>query len=88
MNGAGKILAALLGGAAVGATLALLFAPKSGAELRDEITTMVKEKYAHLNKAEISALVDRVVGKLKGCCCTCAEDIEHAIEQAAQEAKD
>lgn len=88
MNGAGKILAALLGGAAVGATLALLFAPKSGAELRDEITTMVKEKYAHLNRAEISALVDRVVEKLKGCCCTCAADIEHAIEQAAQETKD
>lgn len=80
-------MAALLGGAAVGAVAALLLAPKSGAELREEITTVAKEKYSHLNKEEITALVDKVVEKLKGCCCHCAADIEEAVEEAAQEAK-
>lgn len=86
-NGAGKVLAALLGGAAIGAAVALLLAPKIGEELRNEITSVAKEKYSHLNKEEISALVDRVVEKLKGCCCHCAADIEEAVEQAAQETK-
>jgi len=86
-NSAGKMLAALLGGAAIGAAVALLLAPKSGEELRNEITSVAKEKYSHLNKEEISALVDRVVEKLKGCCCHCAADIEEAVEQAAQETK-
>lgn len=80
-------MAALLGGAAIGAAVALLLAPKIGEELRNEITSVAKEKYSHLNKEEISALVDRVVEKLKGCCCHCAADIEEAVEQAAQETK-
>ncbi len=86
MNNAGKILAALLGGAAVGAAIALLLAPKSGAELRDEITSVAKEKYSHLNKEEITALVDRAIEKLKGCCCHCTADIEDAVSEAAKEA--
>ncbi len=85
-NNAGKILAALLGGALVGATAALLLAPKSGEALREEIASVAKEKYSHLNKEEISALVDKVVEKLKGCCCHCAADIEEAVEEAAHEA--
>lgn len=85
-NNAGKILAALLGGAVVGAAVALLLAPKSGADLRNEITSVAKEKYSHLNKEEISALVDKAIEKLKGCCCHCAADIEEAVNQAAQEA--
>ena len=35
-----KMLLALLGGAVVGATAALLLAPKSGAELRQEIAAI------------------------------------------------
>ena len=79
-------MAALLGGAAVGAAIALLLAPKSGAELRDEITSVAKEKYSHLNKEEITALVDRAIEKLKGCCCHCTADIEDAVSEAAKEA--
>ncbi len=86
-NHAGKILAALLGGAVVGAAVALLLAPKSGADLREEITSVVKEKYSHLNKEEITALVDKAIEKLKGCCCHCASDIEDAVSEAAHESK-
>lgn len=45
MTNVTKMLLALLGGAVVGATAALLFAPKSGAELRAEIAAIAREKY-------------------------------------------
>ena len=37
-NNAGKVIAALLGGAVLGAAAALLLAPKSGAETRQQRT--------------------------------------------------
>ena len=40
----GKVLAALAGGALVGAAIALLAAPKSGAETRAQIVALAKEK--------------------------------------------
>ena len=86
-NHAGKILAALLGGAVVGAAVALLLAPKSGADLREEITSVVKEKYSHLNKEAITALVAKALAKLQGCCCPCASALENAVSEAAHESK-
>ena len=44
MTNVSKVLLALLGGAIVGATAALLLAPKSGRELRTEIATIAREK--------------------------------------------
>ena len=49
MTTGSKVLLALLGGAVVGATAALLFAPKSGSELRAEIAAIAREKYSHMN---------------------------------------
>ena len=44
----GKIMAAFAGGALVGAVVALLTAPKSGAETRAQIIALAKEKGLHL----------------------------------------
>ena len=60
-NNTGSIIAALLGGAIVGAMAALLFAPKSGQELRDDVVRIAKEKASHLNKEELEELVNKVI---------------------------
>jgi gas vesicle protein len=57
MTTGSKVLLALLGGAVVGATAALLMAPKSGSELRTEIAAIAREKYSHMNLDEISRVV-------------------------------
>ena len=44
MTNVTKMLLALLGGAVVGATAALMLAPKSGRELRAEIAAIAREK--------------------------------------------
>ena len=86
MTNVTKMLLALLGGAVVGATAALLFAPKSGAELRSEIAAIAREKYKNLNLDEINKLVDKVMKRIKNglCNCQCKADIEAAVEDAAK----
>ena len=81
-----KVLLALLGGAVVGASAALLMAPKSGAELRAEIAAIAREKYSQLNLDEISKIVDKVMKRIKNgmCNCHCKADIEAAVEDAAK----
>ena len=81
-----KMLLALLGGAVVGATAALLLAPKSGAELRQEIAAIAREKYKNLNLDEINRLVDKVMSRIQNgmCNCRCKADIETAVEDAAK----
>ncbi len=81
-----KLLLALLGGAVVGATTALLFAPKSGVELRAEIASVAREKYSHLNLEEFNKLVDKVLDRIKSgmCKCNSKEDIEAAVADAAK----
>ena len=81
-----KVLLALLGGAVVGATAALMLAPKSGAELRAEIAAIAREKYSHMNLDEISKIVDKVMKRIKNgvCNCHCKADIEAAVEDAAK----
>ena len=86
MTTGSKLLLALLGGAVVGATAALLMAPKSGAELRAEIAAIAREKYSHMNLDEISRLVDKVMRRIKNGMCNCHNraDIEDAVEDAAK----
>ena len=81
-----KVLLALLGGAVVGATAALMLAPKSGAELRAEIAAIAREKYSHMNLDEISKIVDKVMKRIKNGMCNghCKADIEAAVEDAAK----
>ena len=86
MTNVTKMLLALLGGAVVGATATLLFAPKSGAELRSEIAAIAREKYKNLNLDEINKLVDKVMSRIRNgmCNCQCKADIEAAVEDAAK----
>ena len=71
MTTGSQVLLALLRGAVVGATAALLFAPKSGSELRAEIAAIAREKYSHMNLDEISRVVDKVMKRIKNGSCTC-----------------
>ena len=81
-----KVLLALLGGAVVGATAALMLAPKNGAELRAEIAAIAREKYSQMNLDEISKIVDKVMKRIKNgmCSCHCKADIEAAVDEAAK----
>ena len=82
-NNSGKVIAALLGGAALGAIAALLLAPKSGAETRQQIIALVREKGVRLNKEELDALCSRVIGKVKDYFTD--EELEEAVEEALDE---
>lgn len=66
MADTGKVLAAFVGGALIGAVAGLLLAPKTGAETRAEITKILKEQGAKLNKEEMEELCNKVIAKVKG----------------------
>lgn len=51
------IVLAVIGGALVGASLGLLFAPKKGDDLRDEIADYLKSKGINLKKSKLDRLV-------------------------------
>ena len=59
-----KLFAALIGGAAVGAALAVLFAPAKGSELRESIADEAGGLVDSLTQKchELSGTIDRVVG--------------------------
>ena len=86
MTTATKIQLALLGGAVVGATAAMMLTPKSGKELRAEIAAIAREKYQNMNLDEIAHLVDKVMKRIKNglCNCQCKADLEAAVEDAAK----
>ena len=64
MKDLAKILVAFAGGALVGAAVALLTAPKSGAETRAQIIALAKEKGLYLDHHEWDSFVAKVKTKL------------------------
>lgn len=65
MRDLAKVLAVFAGGALVGAAVALLTAPKSGAETRAQIIALAKEKGLYLDRDQWDAFVAKVKARLQ-----------------------
>ena len=60
-----NFLAAVLGGAAVGAAFGILFAPEKGTDTRQKIKDILREKGIKLNRSEMEELVDQIAAEVK-----------------------
>lgn len=61
-----NVLAAFLGGAAVGAAFGILFAPEKGEDTRNKIVDILRKKGIRLNRNEMEDLVDEIASEIKG----------------------
>ena len=61
-----NVLAAFLGGAAIGAALGILFAPEKGEDPRHKIAEILRKKGIRLSRTEMENLVDEIATELKG----------------------
>lgn len=59
-----SILAAFLGGAAVGAVCGILFAPERGEDTRSRIAEAIRKRGIKLNGKELESLVDDIADEL------------------------
>ena len=85
MKDLAKLFAAFAGGALVGAAVALLTAPKSGAETRAQIIALAKEKGLYLNPQEWDAFVAKVKTRLHDYFTD--DELEVAIDEALADNK-
>lgn len=60
-----ETIIAAVGGALIGAAVALAFAPKSGEHLRKDIKKFLREKGINLKKNKLEELVDEIVEEIK-----------------------
>lgn len=60
-----NIVAAFLGGMAIGAAAGLLFAPEKGEDTRKKIADILREKGIRLNRQEMNDLVDQIAAEVK-----------------------
>jgi gas vesicle protein len=60
------ILAAFLGGAVLGGTLGVLFAPEKGDETRKKIMEALEKKGIKLSKTDMDDLVDEIKSEVTG----------------------
>ncbi|MCD7815161.1 MAG: YtxH domain-containing protein [Bacteroides sp.] len=60
-----NIVAAFLGGMALGAAAGLLFAPEKGEDTRKKIADILREKGIRLNRQEMNDLVDQIAAEVK-----------------------
>lgn len=61
-----NVLAAFLGGAVVGATLGILFAPEKGEDTRSRIAEILRKKGIKLHGDDLDTLVDEIAAEIKG----------------------
>ena len=60
-----NVVAAFLGGAAVGAALGILFAPEKGEDTRSKIAEALRKRGIRLNLNEMDDLVDEIAAEIK-----------------------